>query len=178
MSIPSFNLEESCAVLARTPATLDAWLRDLPASWSNSNEGPDTFSPFDVVGHLIHGERTGWIPRLERILQDGESRAFDQFDRFAQQDANEGKDLDQLLDEFLRLRKASLTRLRSIKLDDAKLDLRGRHPVLGAVTARHLIATWVVHDLGHIGQIARVMAKRYSIDVGPWSEFLPVLTRR
>lgn len=178
MSAPNFNLDETCAVLARTPATLDAWLRDLPASWTTINEGPDTFSPFDVVGHLIHGEMTGWIPRLESILRDGEGRAFDQFDRTAQLEASKGKDLDQLLDEFVRLRKASLARLRSLELDTAKLERRGLHPMLGVVTARQLIATWVVHDLGHVGQVARVMSKRYSTEVGPWIEFLPVLTRR
>jgi hypothetical protein len=177
MIAANFELEEACALLARTPATLDTWLRDLPESWTTCDEGPETFSPFEVVGHLIHAERTDWTPRLERILKDGEAREFEPFDRFAQREANRGKMLEELLDEFARLRKTSLSRVRSIRVDHAKLDLRGRHPQLGVVTARQLLATWVVHDLGHIGQIARVMAKRYSTDVGPWREFLPVLTR-
>lgn len=178
MSAATFTLEEACSMLARTPATLDAWLRDLPASWTFCDEGPDTFSPFEVVGHLIHGERTDWIPRLERILQDGERRPFEPFDRFAQRNENEGRELDDLLDEFAQLRKMSLARLRSIGLSPAKLELCGRHPELGPVTAQQLVATWVVHDLGHVGQIARVMAKRYAGEVGPWRDYLPVLTRR
>src|SRR6185295_16665333 len=145
MVAPNFDLEEACAVLARTPATLDTWLRDLPPSWTACDEGPDTFSPFEVVGHLIHAERTDWIPRLERILTDGEKREFDPFDRFAQREVSQGMDLEELLDEFARLRKTSLSRLRSLELDGAKLDLRGRHPQLGAVTARQLLSTWVVH---------------------------------
>jgi uncharacterized damage-inducible protein DinB len=178
MDPTNFDLEEACAIRARTPATLDTWLRDLPAEWTSCDEGADTFSAFDVVGHLIHAERTDWIPRLERILQDGERRTFDPFDRFAQVNASRGKSLEQLLDELARLRVSSLQRLRSLEIDDAKLDLRGSHPELGAVTVRQLLATWVVHDLGHVAQVARVMAKRYASDVGPWREYLPVLTRR
>lgn len=177
MNETKFDLEQSLAVLARTPAMLDRWLRDLPLAWTSCNEGHDTFSAFDVVGHLISGERTDWIPRLERILVDGERRAFDPFDRFAQKEASQGKRLEQLLDEFARLRGANLTRIRVLELDAEKLELRGRHPDFGAVSARQLISTWVVHDLGHVAQIARVMSKRYSAEVGPWKAYLPVLTR-
>ncbi len=178
MNAMNFELDQATAVLARTPAVLDVWLRDLPDGWTDCDEGPDTFRPFDVVGHLIHGEHTDWIPRLERILQDGERRAFEPFDRLGQKESSRGKTLDALLDEFARLREVSLLRLRSLEIDEIKLALRGRHPAFGPVTARELLATWVVHDLGHIAQIARVMSKRYSSDVGPWRAYLPVLTRK
>lgn len=177
MTTTVFDLEQALAVLARTPAVLDTWLRDLPEAWTQANEGPDTFSAFDVVGHLIHGERTDWMPRLERILREGERRAFEPFDRFAHVHACRGKRLEQLLDELSKLRAGNLVRLRTLQLDAQKLDLVGRHPELGTVTARQLLATWVVHDLEHVGQIARVLSKRYAADVGPWKAYLPVLTR-
>lgn len=172
-----FDLDEAIAVLERTPRVLDAWLRGLPESWTSCNEGPQTFSAFDVVGHLIHGERTDWIPRLQRILEHGERKAFDPFDRFAQYEASGGKTLADLLDELAHLRAGSLARLRAIGIDDAKLALRGRHPELGTATVQQLLSTWVVHDLGHVAQIARVMSKRWSAEVGPWKPYLPVLTR-
>ncbi len=177
MTDMQFDLEQALAVLARTPRTLDTLLRDLPSAWTTCNEGPQTFSAFDVVGHLIHGERTDWLVRLELILKEGERRAFEPFDRFAERDGGEKKKLEQLLDEFAALRRTNLTRLRALELDAAKLGLRGRHPDLGAVTARELLSTWVVHDLGHLAQIARVMSKRYTTDVGPWIAYLPILTR-
>jgi hypothetical protein len=173
----TFDLEEAVLVLERTPRTLDAWLRGLPECWTTCNEGPETFSAYDVVGHLIHGERTDWIPRLEHILELGDREAFEPFDRFAQYEASRGKSLADLLDELAELRGTSLARLRACDIDDAKLALRGRHPELGHVTVRHLLATWVVHDLGHVAQIARVMSKRWSSEVGPWKPYLPVLTR-
>lgn len=174
----TFDLQQAADVLARTPATLDAWLRGLPAPWTSCDEGDGTFSAFDVVGHLVHGERTDWMPRLERILAEGESRAFEPFDRFAQKSASRGKDLAHLLDDFAHLRAANLDRLRALGIDDAQLDLRGLHPDFGPVSVRQLLSTWVVHDLGHLAQIARVMARRYSAEVGPWQAYLPVLTRR
>jgi hypothetical protein len=173
-----FELEEALAVLARTPAVLDLWLRALPPAWLACDEGPGTFSATDVVGHLIHGERTDWIPRMRSILEHGEERAFEPFDRTGHREALRGKSLDALLDEFASLRRANLGRLRAHKLRPEQLDLRGRHPDFGPVTLRELLATWVVHDLGHLAQIGRVMSKRYSSDVGPWIAYLPVLTRK
>ncbi|HEX5574659.1 MAG TPA: DinB family protein, partial [Gemmatimonadales bacterium] len=149
----------------------------LPESWNTSNEGPDTWSPFDVVGHLIHGERTDWIPRIELLLAHGENRAFTPFDRFAQFRDSRGKSLHQLLDTFAELRASNVERLVSLQLTSKDLERRGRHPELGQVTLGQLIATWVVHDLNHIGQIARVMSRQYQSEVGPWIEYLPILTR-
>ncbi|MFN0151661.1 MAG: DinB family protein [bacterium] len=174
----NFDLEESLAILERTPGTLAALLANAPAAWIRANEGPDTWSAFDIVGHLVCGEETDWIPRARIILESGESRAFDPFDRFAMIEASRGKTLGDLLDAFAAQRARSLATLRGWRLTAADLDRRGTHPAFGSVTMRELLATWVVHDLGHIAQIARVMAKRYAADVGPWVEYLPVLTRR
>ncbi len=173
-----FQLKEATAVLERTPAVLRAWLADLPAAWVRSDEGPDTWSPFDIVGHLIHGEETDWIPRLEIILTHGESRPFEPFDRFAQLEKNKDKTLDELLDAFAELRARNLETLKKLDLQSRQLDLTGTHPELGRVSARQLIATWVVHDLGHLAQISRVMARAYSDEVGPWKAFTPILHRR
>jgi len=172
-----FSLTDSIAVLERTPATLRALLSGLPETWTTCNEGPSTWSAYDIVGHLIHGERTDWMQRLRRIREHGTSLAFDPFDRFAQERESAGKSLADLLDEFERLRRESIEALRAERLEGRDLDLHGMHPSLGEVTLRNLLATWVVHDLGHIAQISRVMAKRYGDDVGPWREYLPVLTR-
>lgn len=177
MNSTEFELEQALAILARTPRTLDTLLRDLPIPWTTCNEGPGTFSAFDVVGHLVHGERTDWLVRLERILQDGERRAFDPFDRFAQLEGKQPLKLESLLDEFSALRRANLTRLRALEIGGTQLELRGRHPDFGPVTVRQLLSTWVVHDLGHLAQIARVMSKRYATEVGPWIAYLPILTR-
>ncbi len=173
----ALSLPESIAVLERTPAVLRAQLEGLPDCWTTCNEGPKTWSAYDVVGHLIHGERADWIPRMRIVLEHGTARAFDPFDRFAQERESTGKSLVDLLDEFAHLRRGTIADLRAAKLDDSDFDRRGMHPALGEVTLGNLIATWVVHDLGHIAQIARVMAKRYAADVGPWREYLPVLTR-
>ena len=177
MTGTEFDLEQALAVLSRTPSTLDTLLRDLPDAWTTCNEGPQTFSAFDVVGHLIHGEHTDWMVRLEFILKEGERRTFEPFDRFGASEGSEKKTLEQLLDEFASLRRSNLTRLRALELDAEKLELRGRHPEFGPVTARQLLSTWVVHDLGHLAQIARVMSKRYTTEVGPWIAYLPILTR-
>jgi hypothetical protein len=160
----AYRLDEATALLERTPRILDAWLRGLPEPWLACDEGPETWSPRVVIGHLIHGEKTDWIPRARRILEHGESRAFEPFDRFAQLRDQAGRTLDAQLDE-----------LRALKLTDADLARRGRHPALGAVTLGQLLATWVAHDLDHVQQIARVMAKRYASDVGPWAEYLRVV---
>src|SRR5437016_12104145 len=171
-----FDLDLAIAVLRRSPATLRALLDGLSDSWIRANEGPETFSPFDVVGHLIDGEETDWIPRARIILAQGPKPRFEPYDRFRYRARNAKRTLDSLLDEFARLRVENLRVLESWHLTDAQLDLPGEHPSLGAVTLRQLLAAWVVHDLGHIAQVARVMAKQYRADVGPWVPFLPVLT--
>ena len=170
-----FNLDETVAVLARTPATLDALLRGLPESWVRSNEGKDTWSAFDIVGHLIVGERTDWMARARVILESGEARPFDPFDRFAQSRESHNKSLEQLLDDFARLRGESLAALQALNLRHEDLTRRGRHPALGVVTLRQLLATWAVHDLTHVHQLSRVMAHQYRDAVGPWSAYLGVL---
>jgi hypothetical protein len=170
-----FNLDTTTALLARTPATLNALLRDLPNAWTLRNEGENTWTAFDVVGHLNHGERTDWIPRVNRILESGETRPFDPFDRFAQVRESEGQTLAQLLDEFARLRAANLAQLRAFNLQPADFTRRGRHPALGVVTVSELLSTWAAHDLTHLHQISRIMAHQYRDAVGPWSKFLGVL---
>jgi hypothetical protein len=176
MSTPTkFNLADTVALLSRTPATLDALLRGMPDLWTQSNEENDTWSAFDIVGHLIAGERHDWIPRLRIILKDGEARPFDPFDRFAQSRESQGKSLEQLLDEFARLRKESLTALEALNLQPSDFTRRGKHPALGPVTASQLIATWAVHDLTHLHHLSRVLAHQYRDAVGPWSAYLGVL---
>lgn len=172
-----FDLDHALEMLARTPGTLRALLKDLPEGWGEAAEGEGTWCPFDIVGHLIHGEETDWIPRARIILTEGEARQFDPFDRFAQLEASKGKSMEGLLDSFGGLRAANLSTVREWNLTADQLDLTGLHPTFGVVTLRQLLSTWVVHDLGHIAQIARVMGKRYAEDVGPWKEFLPVLRR-
>ena len=173
----SFDLSDGIAVLERTPATFRALLDGLPDVWIRANEGPDTFSPFDNLGHLVHGERTDWIPRVLIIRAQGANRRFEPYDRFAQVRESEGKTVVDLLEEFAELRAASIAALRAMKLTEADLALEGEHPAFGSVTLRQLLATWVAHDLGHIAQTTRVMAKRYRDDVGPWRAYLPILDR-
>jgi len=169
------NLDYTVALLTRTPAALDALLRDLPEAWTLRNEGEKTWSAFDIVGHLIHGERTDWMPRAKMILEFGETQAFARFDRWAQARESEGKSLGQLLDEFARVRAENLDELRGMHLRPEDLERRGRHPVLGVVTLSQLLATWAAHDMTHLHQISRVMAHQYREAVGPWSKFLGVL---
>jgi hypothetical protein len=152
-------------------------LMGIGTDWAHGNYGPDTFSPFHVVGHLIHGENTDWMPRLRIILEKGESVPFEPFDRFAHYAATQGRRMDDLLIEFARLRSANVVKLRSLKITEAMLALKGKHPELGTVTARELIATWVVHDLNHIQQISKAMARQYREQVGPWKKYLPILER-
>ncbi|MFH1844065.1 MAG: DinB family protein, partial [bacterium] len=159
-------------------ATLRCLLDDLSDQWLHADEGPETFSPFDVVGHLIHGEKTDWIPRAHIILQHGESRPFAPFDRFAQQESSRGKSLAELLDEFTALRRANLETLHGLEMQEADLERTGIHPELGRVTLRELLATWVVHDLGHLAQMIRAMSGLYRDEVGPWSGHLPILSVR
>ena len=170
-----YDLAQSISLLSRTPATLNSLLRDLPEAWTLCNEGESTWSTFDIVGHLIHGERTDWMPRARIILRYGERRTFEPFDRLAQKRESLGKSLAQLLDEFNRLRSENLHELRALNLDQNQLTLRGLHPELGAVTLSELLATWAVHDLTHLHQISRVMAHQYQDAVGPWSAYLGVL---
>lgn len=169
------NLQLTVALLARTPAALDALLRDLPEAWTLGNEGDKTWSPFDIVGHLIHGERTDWMPRAKMILKYGESRTFEPFDRVAQARESEGRTLPQLLDEFAGLRAQNLTDLRALNLQPEDFARRGRHPVFGSVTLSQLLATWAAHDLTHLHQLSRVLAHQYREAVGPWSAYLGVL---
>ncbi|MDX1419375.1 MAG: DinB family protein [Rubricoccaceae bacterium] len=173
-----FDFDDALAILARTPAVLDAWLRGLPDAWTRADEGPGTWSPYDVVGHLIHGEQTDWLPRTRILLDHGEARPFDPFDRFAQERESAGQPLDALLDRFAALRAQNLDGLRALGLTDADLARRGTHPELGLVTLEQLLATWTAHDLGHLSQIARVMAKRYRDAIGPWAAYLPVVHDR
>jgi hypothetical protein len=174
-SSTKFNLADTIALLTRTPATLDALLRGLPDIWTHSNEGKDTWSAFDILGHLIVGERTDWMPRLRIILEDGEARPFDPFDRFAQSKASQGKSLEQLLDDFASLRRENLAALQALHLQEQDLTRRGGHPALGTVTLSQLLATWAIHDLTHLHQLSRVMAHQYRDAVGPWSAYLGVL---
>jgi hypothetical protein len=169
------RLDDTIALLSRTPAALDALLRGLPDVWIRGNEGENTWTPFDVVGHLIHGERTDWIPRARRILEDGETRPFDPFDRLGHLHESEGKSLGDLLDEFARLRSEGLDQLRAMNLQAGDLDRRGRHPGLGVVTLSELLATWAAHDLTHLHQLSRVMASQYRELVGPWTAYLGVM---
>ena len=169
------NLPDTISLLARTPVTLNALLRDLPETWTRRNEGENTWSVFDVVGHLIHGERTDWMPRARIVLQSGEARTFEPFDRWAQARESQGKSLEQLLDEFARLRSESLSELRGLNLRPEDFARRGRHPALGVVTLSELLAAWAAHDLTHLHQISRIMAHQYREAVGPWSKFLGVL---
>lgn len=174
----TFDLDLSVDVLARTPSALQSLLSGLSDPWVRGTEGPDTFSPFDVVGHLIDGEETDWMPRARIILARVESRRFEPYDRFRHRARNVDRPLQSLLDEFARLRSENLAVLRSWQLTAHELDLPGEHPALGPVTLRQLLATWVVHDLGHLAQTVRVMAKQYTGEVGPWVPYLPVLTDR
>ena len=169
-------MDEAVAILSRTPATLDALLRGLPDGWIAAHEGGETWSPFDVMGHLIHGERTDWIPRARIIMERGEARAFDKFDRFAQFAASQGRTLANLLDEFADLRRENVHELSAMQLTSDDLDRRGRHPELGLVSLRQLLATWVAHDLDHVVQIARVLARQYTDEVGPWRAYLRIIS--
>jgi DinB family protein len=169
-----FDLNQSYVVLERTPTVLRSMLAGLPDEWTKSNEGPETWSPFDVVGHLIDGERTDWIPRARLVLAES-GATFEPFDRFAHLRTNSGRTLGDLLDTFAALRAVNLTILRGWDLTPDQLDLEAEHPELGRVTLRQLLATWVAHDLGHVGQIVRTMARQYTGEVGPWRAFLKVL---
>lgn len=169
------NLQNTISLLTRTPAALNVLLRDLPETWTFRNEGENTWSAFDIIGHLNHGERTDWMPRVKLVLQFGETQPFEPFDRQGYAREMQGKSLGQLLDEFARLRAENLAELRALNLRPEDLEWRGRHPALGIVTLSQLLATWAAHDLTHVHQISRVMAHQYREVVGPWSAYLGVL---
>ena len=170
-----FRFDDALPILRRTPAVLRTLLLDLPGPWIAATEGPGTWSPFDVVGHLIHGERTDWVPRVEHMLRHGDAVAFPSFDREAMFEASKGFSIEELLDTFGRLRAQSLDRLAVLNLTDADLRRPGRHPELGGVTLGQHLATWVAHDLSHVGQIVRTMSRQYATTVGPWRAYLPIL---
>ena len=167
--------EEGIQILERTPAILDAWLDGLDETWLEASEGAESFSPRDVLGHLIHGERTDWMPRLRLMRELADTRPFEPFDRTGFREHIRGRPVDDLLDEFACLRRENLAELATFSLDETALAVRGRHPALGPVTVGQLLATWVTHDLNHLGQIARVMARRQADAVGPWREYLGIL---
>lgn len=174
----AFELDEAAAILARTPTALRGLLSGVPEAWARADEGPGTWSPYDIVGHLIHGERCDWLPRIRRLLEHGETVAFDPFDRFAQFRESGGRPLDELLDEFTAARARSLVDLAALRLAPADLARAGTHPAFGRVTLGQLLSTWAVHDLGHLAQACRAMAGRYRDDVGPWREYLPIVAPR
>ncbi|GAB4581932.1 MAG: hypothetical protein Fur0022_46840 [Anaerolineales bacterium] len=171
----NLQLSNALEILSRTPAVLSALLRDLPDEWTMSNEGGDSWSPYTVLGHLLHGEEADWVPRARIILEQGESRPFEPFDRFAQFENYKSWSVAQLLDTFAAKRADNLEALQQMNLTPEKLDLRGMHPSLGSVTLGELIATWVVHDLNHLGQIVQTMARQYKVEVGPWHAYLDIL---
>jgi hypothetical protein len=177
MSKTEFNLNDAVAVLERTPATIRALLEGLPDTWLTATEGEGTWSPYDVIGHLIHGERSDWIPRTRHILSD-DDRPFEPFDRNAQFTESQGRTLTELLRTFTELRRENMMALRSLNLTEADLEKEGQHPELGEVTLSQLLATWVVHDLDHVAQIARTMAKAYGKATGPWNAYLSILRDR
>jgi hypothetical protein len=169
------DLEQTMALLARMPAALDALLRGLPDAWTLRNEGENSWTAFDVIGHLIHGERTDWMPRTRLVLQSGAARPFEPFDRLAHVSESRNRSLDELLDTFARLRADNLSELRALNLQPSDLERRGRHPALGEVTLSQLLATWAAHDLSHLHQLSRVMAHQYREAVGPWTAYLGVM---
>lgn len=170
-----FRFSHAVPVLRRTPGVLRELLQDLPDEWTRAVEGPGTWSPYDVVGHLIHGERTDWIPRVEHLLRHGDAVAFPPFDREGMFRESKGRSLAELLDVFAALRGESLSRLAALGLTDADLTRVGRHPDFGVVTLGQHLATWVAHDHAHISQIVRVMARQYTDAVGPWRAYLRIL---
>ena len=172
-----YNVDNALAILSRTPDILESFVADLPEIWTNCNEGNGTWSAFDIVGHLIHGEKTDWITRIKIVLENRGDKTFEPFDRFAQFEASQGKSLNELLIEFKTLRNTNVKILRSLNITSEDLDLKAIHPELGEVTLKNLLATWVTHDLGHIAQIARVMAKQYKDEVGPWTAYISILNK-
>ena len=172
-----YSVDKALEILERTPMVLEVFLKELSDLWLHCNEGEETWSAYDVVGHLIHGEKTDWIERLKIIMSDTGNKTFVPFDRFAQFEDSKGKTMVQLLEYFKVLRNQNITYLKSLNLQEKDLDRKGIHPELGEVTLKNLLATWVTHDLGHIAQISRVMAKQYKQEVGPWTAYISILNR-
>ena len=171
----TFNLDKAIEILERTPLVVETMLKGISDEWIHASEGGETWSPYDIVGHYIHGEKTDWLPRMEIILSDKSQKKFESFDRFAQLKDSKGKSLQQLLDGFKALRKENVKKLRAKNLRAKDLLKKGIHPAFGEVTLAELLSTWVVHDLNHIAQIARVMAKQYQSETGPWKQYLKIL---
>lgn len=172
-----FSIEKSIEILERTPSILESYLNDLSEDWIKNNEGENTWSPYDILGHLVHGEKTDWIERLKIILSDSENKQFEPFDRFAQMHEDANRPISELLKEFRELREKNLDKLKAFKMVGLDFERKGIHPELGEVTLMQLISTWVVHDLGHIAQISRVMAKQFKSEVGPWKNYLGILKK-
>jgi len=170
-----YDIAKSLEILERTPSVLTSLLSGIDDEWIMNNEGPDTFSPYDVIGHLVYGEKTDWPVRVKIILDHGTSKSFDPFERFAMYEESKGKTIQQLLYEFEEIRKHNIIWVRSLDLQEPDYDKKGMHPKLGEVTLRNLLAAWIVHDLTHIAQITRVMAKQYKTEIGPWVEFFRIL---
>ncbi len=174
----NFDLEKSIEILGQTPEVLNLWLKNLSDEWISKNEGAETWSVYDVVGHLIHGEKTDWIPRLNIIISNAETKVFDPFDRFAQFENSKGKSLEALLKEFTMLRQNNIKILKGLNLKEKDFDLTGIHPDFGKVTLRELLSTWTVHDLSHIAQMARIMAFQYKEAVGPWINYIGLINKK
>jgi len=170
-----FHLNKSIEILEQTPKVLEQMLRGLSQEWRDATEGENTWNAFDIVGHLIHGEKTDWIPRMEIILSEKTDKRFTPFDRFAQMEISKSKTLEELLEEFSRLRSINIEKLRTAKITDEMLSRTGIHPEFGEVNLRQLLSTWVVHDLDHLSQVVRVFAKQYAEEVGPWKEYLKIV---
>lgn len=177
MSQMKFEIEKSIEILTKTPSILETMLNGLSEEWLRNNEGENTWSPYDIVGHLIHGEKTDWIPRAKIMLSNSENKTFEPFDRFAQMNVTKEGTIAELLGEFKAMRAKNINELNSLQIEVADLAKKGIHPELGNVNLKQLLSTWVVHDLGHISQISRVMAKQYKAEVGPWKEYLGILKR-
>lgn len=173
----TFDIQKSLEILSKTPLVLESLLVGLSNEWLRSNEGENTWSPYDVLGHLIHGEKTDWVVRAKIMLSNVDDKTFKPFDRFAQISENQECTIDELLSEFKNLRASNLEIIKTLQISDSHLDLKGIHPELGQVTLKELLATWVVHDLGHLSQITRVMAKQYESEVGPWKAYLGILQK-
>ena len=173
----TFELDKAIEILSRTPLVIESLLSGISEEWLRNNEGESTWSPYDIVGHLIHGEKTDWIPRTKIILSNSENKTFEPFDRYAQLNENQERPIEGLLKEFKEIRAENLKELKSLQINDSQLSEIGIHPELGEVRLRELLSSWVVHDLGHISQISRVMAKQYRYEVGPWTEYLRILDK-
>ncbi|MBT8324388.1 MAG: DinB family protein [Winogradskyella sp.] len=173
----TFKIDKSLEILNRTPMVLETLLGGLSKDWLKNNEGENTWSPYNVVGHLVHGEKTDWMTRVKIVLSETGNKTFTPFDRFAQMQADQSIPIETLLSEFKTLRQKNLTELNALKIDDSKLNMEGMHPALGVVKLKQLLSTWVAHDLGHIAQITRVMAKQYKSEVGPWKNYLGILNK-